>query len=159
MKGRRFLSVVPKAVRFWALAIGASIVLIGLAVSYHAAEQAAGPAAGLRTFSKYGSAAIVGAVVTATWILGLGFVYADARLRAMRAVLWVLVAALFPHLLGFLLYFVMRQPIPSTCSHCGRAIPSLQPFCSWCGSPQALSNSGGPPSGPGSSGLQSISPV
>ena len=29
----------------------------------------------------------------------------------MRPVLWVLVAALFPHLLGFLLYFVMRHPI------------------------------------------------
>jgi len=78
------------------------------------------------------------ASVTAAWLL-LSWVlfFADARGRAMRPFLWVLVAALFPHLLGFLLYFVMRQPIASTCSHCGRTIALNQLFCSWCGSPTA----------------------
>jgi hypothetical protein len=152
MKRRRFLSVVPKAVQSWALAVGVCVALIGLGVAFHGAHHGTG----LRAMLMYGSAGLFGGVATATWILCLGFVYADARERAMRAALWVLVAALFPHLLGFLLYFVMRHPIPSTCSHCGRPITVLQPFCAWCGNPQPPSNTGDAPLGPDSSGLQSV---
>jgi predicted amidophosphoribosyltransferase len=36
-------------------------------------------------------------------------------------------------LLGFLLYFVMRQPIAATCTQCGKTVPNHRPFCSWCG--------------------------
>jgi|CZKL01.1.fsa_nt_gi hypothetical protein len=138
MKLRRFFSVVPKAVQLSAVVIVACAVLIGLGVGYLAADQGAG----LRTMSLYGSAALVLGIVIATWLLCLGFVFADARRRAMRPVLWILVAGLFPHLLGFLLYFVMRQPIAKTCTHCGQTIPLHQRFCSWCGAPQPSSTSG-----------------
>jgi hypothetical protein len=63
----------------------------------------------------------------------------------MRPVLWVLVAALFPHLLGFLLYFVLRQPIASPCAHCGHPIALNQPFCAWCGNAQTPRASGDAP--------------
>jgi hypothetical protein len=152
MNIRRFLSVVPKAVRTWSLVIAGCGVLIGLGVGYHEAQ---GP--GLRTMSIYAGAGLFGGVVTAAWLLCLGFVFADARRRAMRPFLWVLVAALFPHLLGFLLYFVMRQPLASTCSHCGQTMTLSQPFCAWCGNP--VSGSGNPPSGPSSSGLDSMTTV
>jgi len=108
--------------------------------------------------STYASAGLFGGVVIAAWLLCLGFIFADARRRAMRPFLWVLVAALFPHLLGFLLYFVMRQPIASTCSHCARTMALNQPFCSWCGSPQPVPGSGNTP-GPKSSGLDSMTTV
>jgi hypothetical protein len=45
------------------------------------------------------------------WVLGLGYVYGDARRRNMPAVPWLLVALLVPNLLGFLLYFVLRKPL------------------------------------------------
>jgi len=86
--------------------------------------------------SAYGSAALVLGILLAIWLLCLGFVFADAKLRAMRSVLWVLVAALFPHLLGFLLYFVMRHPIAAACSHCGMTVSNHQRYCSWCGTAQ-----------------------
>ena len=159
MKVSRFLSVVPKAVQFWALVTGGCVALIGLAMGFYAAHQGAGLGAGLRTMSIDASAGLFGGVVIAIWLLCLGFVFADARRRAMRPFLWVLVAALFPHLLGFLLYFVLRQPIASTCSHCGRTIPLNERFCSWCGNPQPLPNSGDAPPGPSSSGLSSITPA
>lgn len=152
MKRRRFLSVVPRAVQLWAKVTVGCAVLIGLAMGGYAIEHGAA----LRTLFLYSSTALVTGIVIAAWLLCLGFVYADARQRAMRPVLWVLVAALFPHLLGFLLYFVLRQPIASSCSHCGRTIPLQQRFCSWCGHPQPLPNSGDAPSGSGSSGLGSI---
>jgi hypothetical protein len=152
MSIRKFLSVVPKAVQIWSLVIPGCAVLIGLGVGYHDAQQ--GPA--LRTMSIYAGAGLFGGVVIAAWLLCLGFVFADARRRAMRPFLWVLVAALFPHLLGFLLYFVLRQPIGSTCSHCGRTIPLNLRFCSWCGSAQPASASGNPPPGPPPSELDSM---
>lgn len=152
MSIRKFLIVVPKAVQIWSLVIAGCAVLIGLGAGYHEAQQ--GP--GLRAMSIYASAGLFGGMVIAAWLLCLGFVFADARRRGMRPFLWVLVATLFPHLLGFLLYFVMRQPIGSTCSHCGRTIPLNQRFCSWCGSPQPASGSGDSPSGPQSSGLDAM---
>lgn len=159
---RRFLNVVPRAVR-----IGAGIVV--------ACGVLVGPVAGLieRTTEHHphGPAAMLGAgslglvlglflsCLIAVWILCLGFVYGDAKRRAMRPVLWLLVVILFPNLLGFLLYFVMRQPMGRACSACGRTIPSFQPFCSWCGNPQPMSTGGNAPQGPGSSGMGPVSAV
>jgi hypothetical protein len=154
MNIRKFLSVVPKAVQIWSLVIAGCAVLIGLGVGYHAAQ----PGTALRTMSIYAGAGLFGGVVSAAWLLCLGFVFADARRRAMRPFLWVLVAGLFPHLLGFLLYFVLRQPIASTCSHCGGTISLNLRFCSWCGSPQPVPGSGNAP-GPRSSGLDSMTTV
>jgi hypothetical protein len=148
MNIRRFLGVVPKAVQIWALVIGGCTVLIAVGMGFHEAH----PGTALRIMSIYASAGLLSGVVAAAWVLCLGFVFADARRRGMRPFLWVLVAALFPHLLGFLLYFVMRQPIASTCSHCGGTMALNQRFCSGCGRPQ-------PASGPQSSGLDSMTPA
>ena len=137
MRLRRFLSIVPKTVQLWASVLVGCALLIGLVVGYTAADQGAV----LRTMSTYGSAALVLGIVLAIWLLCLGFVFADARRRDMRSVLWVLVAALFPHLLGFLLYFVMRHPIAATCTHCGMTVSTHQRFCSWCGTSLAAPNS------------------
>jgi Phospholipase_D-nuclease N-terminal/zinc-ribbon domain len=126
---RRFLNIVPKTVQLWASILVVCALLVGLVVAYETADQGAV----LRTMSAYGSAALVFGIVSAIWLLCLGFVYADARRRDMRSVLWVLVAALFPHLLGFLLYFVMRHPIAATCNHCGMTVSNSVRFCSWCG--------------------------
>ncbi len=141
MKRPAFFSVVPKSIRLWALVTVGCAVLIGLVVGY----QAAVPGAVLQTMSLYGAAALLMGGLIATWLLCVGYVFADARKRAMRPVPWVLVAILFPHLLGFLLYFVMRQPIASTCTSCGQSIPTHQQFCSWCGKPQTPSASGSVP--------------
>jgi Phospholipase_D-nuclease N-terminal len=134
---RRFLNIVPKEVRLWASILAGCLFLIGLAMAY----ETAGQGVMLRTMSAYGSAALVFGVLAGIWLLCLGFVFADARRRDMRAVLWVLVAALFPHLLGFLLYFVMRHPIAAACAHCGMSVSNHQRFCSWCGTAQFPPNS------------------
>jgi hypothetical protein len=69
----------------------------------------------------------------AIWVLGLGYVYADARRRNMPHIPWTLVAAVVPNLLGFLLYFVLRKPLASPCPHCGQPKTPDQLFCPWCG--------------------------
>jgi hypothetical protein len=139
----RFLNVVPKAVQVWAVAIVAAAVMIGLARSYYAFAKGAV----LQSMFVPIAAALAVGVVIAIWLLCLGFVFADARRRDMRAAGWTLVAMLMPNLLGFLLYFVMRRPLAAPCVSCNRAIPVDQPFCSWCGSSRAPLPSGRTPSG------------
>ncbi len=123
---RQFLEVVPKFVKTVAAVIAGGGVVIGLAVTLFSPRAAAVP--GLPA----GLGLLVG-VVIATWILGLGYVYADARRRGMPPILWTLIAAFIPNLLGFLLYFALRKPIALPCPQCGQATPAGQRFCSWCG--------------------------
>ncbi len=137
MKIRGFLNVVPKSVQYWALIVAGCALLTGLVFGYRTGD--------FLTMSAYASAAMMFGVLLATWLVCLGFVFADARRRNMGAALWVLVAALFPHLLGFLLYFVMRHPIAATCSHCGMSVSTHQRFCSWCGTPLVHTSSSAEP--------------
>ena len=139
----RFLNVVPKAVQVWAVAIVAVAVLIGLARSYYALAKGAV----LQSMFVPAAAALAIGMVIAIWLLCLGFVFADARRRGMRAAGWMLVAMLMPNLLGFLLYFVMRRPLAAPCVSCNREIPVDQPFCSWCGTSRAPLSSDAEPVG------------
>jgi hypothetical protein len=140
MKIRQFLDVVPKPVKTAGFAIVACGVVIGITAvligSMHDGRFSPHAASGsvLTALIAHGlGLGLLGGVVTATWALCLGYVYADARRRAMPPILWTLVAAFIPNLLGFLLYFACRRPIALPCPHCGRAITAEQRFCSWCG--------------------------
>ena len=132
MKFRQFLSVVPKPVKTGARILAVSAVLIGLIAGFYTGSARdhslpfSGPLAGL----GFG---LLGGVVLAVWVTCLGYVYADARRRAMPPILWTLVAILVPNLLGFLLYFAIRRSITQTCAECGQAITVDHRFCSWCG--------------------------
>jgi hypothetical protein len=136
MKLRLFFSLIPKAIQTWASVLVGVAVLIGLVIGYRTAGAGAHAGEMLTTMSIFGGIALLFGSVMAVWLLGVGFVYADARQRAMRPVPWVLAVIFFPHLLGFLLYFVMRQPITATCTRCGMAVSPYQRFCSWCGTSQ-----------------------
>jgi H+/Cl- antiporter ClcA len=141
MKVRQFLDVVPKPVKTVAGITLVCAVLIGVAsvlmeamnhgrISVHAVSLPA-----LASYIGRGVGfGLVGGAFCAIWVLCLGYVYADSRRRAMPPVLWTLIAAFIPNLLGFLLYFALRRPIALPCSHCGQAITPEQRFCSWCGS-------------------------
>jgi len=123
MSIRKFLDVVPKFVKTAAVVIAGGGVLIGLAVTL---------IDGKAVIAGLGLGLLVG-VVIAIWILGLGYVNADARRRGMPPILWTIIAAFIPNLLGFLLYFALRRPVASPCPHCGQAMTAEQRFCSWCG--------------------------
>ena len=141
MNTRPFFQVVPKSVQLWAWITVVATAVIALTMGILTITAHHGS---LWTIPLYTLAGLFTGTLFATWLLGLGFVYADARRRAMQPVLWVMVALLVPHLLGFLLYFVLRQPLASPCGHCGQQIPSGQRFCSWCGTPSPSGNAPSP---------------
>ena len=65
----------------------------------------------------------------------VSYVHGDAKRRGMRPGLWALVAALVPHALGFVAYFLLREPLLQRCGACGTTARRDFAFCSQCGSP------------------------
>ena len=72
------------------------------------------------------------AVGVSFFVMLLAYVGCDARRRGMSPVLWVLVALLVPYLIGVLLYFVVREPLPVNCPQCGGTVSAQFNFCPAC---------------------------
>lgn len=74
-------------------------------------------------------------LVLATLILLVGYVNRDAKRRGMNSVLWtLLVIILLPAwtFIGFLIYFLMREPLPYNCPQCGTTVGARFNFCPNC---------------------------
>ena len=67
------------------------------------------------------------------WVALIGYVYGDAKRRQMRYLMWTLLAIFIPHAVGVILYFILRDPLPTPCPSCGHIEKSKFPFCSHCG--------------------------
>jgi len=66
-------------------------------------------------------------------ILLVGYVYADAKRRRMRYVMWTWLALLIPDGIGIILYFILRDPLPLPCPSCRADVPAKFTFCPHCG--------------------------
>jgi RNA polymerase subunit RPABC4/transcription elongation factor Spt4 len=71
-------------------------------------------------------------ILLAAYFLFIGYVNRDSKRRGMPRILWTFVAALIPNALGIILYFVLRQPLRSTCPQCGNSVQSGFNFCPQC---------------------------
>jgi hypothetical protein len=78
-------------------------------------------------------------IIAATLLLMTGYVYGDARRRNMRPVMWALLALLVPNAIGFILYFILREPITDPCKQCSKPVGRQFGFCPFCGARQELS--------------------
>jgi hypothetical protein len=65
----------------------------------------------------------------------VSYVYGDAKRRGMRHVLWTLIAFFVPNALGFIAYFLLREPLLQPCPACGATARRDFAFCPQCGSP------------------------
>jgi hypothetical protein len=71
----------------------------------------------------------------AFFILLAGYVNRDAQRREMSSGLWTfLVIALFPayFAIGFIIYFLMREPLPYHCPQCGSTVGARFNYCPSC---------------------------
>jgi hypothetical protein len=86
------------------------------------------------------SLALVGIVtamslVFATMVFLIGYVNKDAKRRGMNSGLWTfLVIALMPGylILGFIIYLLLREPLPYACPQCGTTVGARFNFCPNC---------------------------
>ncbi len=84
---------------------------------------------------------VVGRVAFAIWpgllvgvlVLFYGYIYADARRRGMRYVMWTLLAIFVPNTIGIILYFILRDPLLARCPKCGAQGRVNFTFCPQCG--------------------------
>jgi hypothetical protein len=53
----------------------------------------------------------------------------------MNALLWTLLAIFVPNAIGFILYFVLREPLPALCGACGAKVARGFSYCPRCGAP------------------------
>lgn len=67
------------------------------------------------------------------YFLIIGYINRDAGRRGMNRLVWTAVAVLVPNALGIVLYFLMRQPVPGVCPHCGTKLQSEYSYCPACG--------------------------
>lgn len=74
-------------------------------------------------------------IVLATMILFVAYVNRDASRRGMSAALWtILVIILMPAwgFVGFVIYFLMREPLPYPCPQCNTQVGARFNFCPNC---------------------------
>ncbi len=76
---------------------------------------------------------VLAGAVLATWVLLVGFVCVDAKRRGMRCLLWMALAICIPYGIGIILYFLLRDPMPTPCPKCGMMVRSGFAFCPRCG--------------------------
>jgi hypothetical protein len=91
-----------------------------------------GPRAGLALVAAIGFGIWI---VLATIVCLTGYVHADAKRRGMNAGLWTfLVILMLPGYiaLGFILYFVAREPLPFHCPRCGTMVSARFNYCPGC---------------------------
>jgi RNA polymerase subunit RPABC4/transcription elongation factor Spt4 len=74
-------------------------------------------------------------LVFAAMIFMVGYVNKDAKRRGMHSALWTfLVLVLMPGylVLGFIIYLLMREPLPYNCPQCGTTVGARFNFCPNC---------------------------
>jgi RNA polymerase subunit RPABC4/transcription elongation factor Spt4 len=72
-------------------------------------------------------------ILLAIYVLLIGYVYADARRRGMRYVMWTLLAIFIPDAIGIILYFILRDPKMKPCPQCAQVLKPGYTFCPHCG--------------------------
>jgi RNA polymerase subunit RPABC4/transcription elongation factor Spt4 len=75
---------------------------------------------------------IVPGIIVGFLVLLIGYVNQDAKLRNMNRTLWTLLVIFIPNAIGFILYFLLRQPRSIACPQCGTLMNPKFNFCSNC---------------------------
>jgi hypothetical protein len=68
----------------------------------------------------------------AFYVLLVGYVYRDARRRGMNVALWTVLVIFVPNAIGFIIYFLLRQPLRIPCPKCGAVADPAFNFCPKC---------------------------
>jgi RNA polymerase subunit RPABC4/transcription elongation factor Spt4 len=125
---RTGLATEIKVVPAWAWAL-AGIIFVAAQFFFNVvvARHSGGPPAWCRPV--LGTLAGVGG---GCLFLLIGYINRDAKRRGMSPTLWTIVAILIPNGLGFLLYFILRQPRSNACPQCGNAVHTGFNFCPRC---------------------------
>lgn len=71
-------------------------------------------------------------IVVFIYLLLIGYVNRDAGRRGMSRTLWTLLVIFIPNALGFILYFLLRQPAMQPCPQCHTQVQASFNYCPTC---------------------------
>jgi hypothetical protein len=74
----------------------------------------------------------MGGAALAFFVLLVGYVNRDARRRGMSAALWTVLVIFVPYAIGFIIYFLVRQPLRIPCPKCAAVADPAFNFCPKC---------------------------
>ncbi len=120
------LSLVPRPAWIVAACIYFGLSALFQVVNAHSADP-------IRSLAVLVLLSIVLPIVPAVYAVLVGYIYADAKRRGMRYVLWTLLAVFIPNAIGIILYFLMRDQLQGPCPHCGTLVKGNFAFCPACG--------------------------
>jgi len=125
------LKVIPRVA--WILAGGLLLLWLvaGMPVALHfiGLKQKAGEP----PLWFLGGALTFGAIMLLAVMLLIVYVNFDARRRLMNRTLWTLLAIFVPNAIGFILYFLLRRPLPHFCPQCAGLVQPDFVVCPACG--------------------------
>lgn len=81
-----------------------------------------------RILMAFGAGTILGC-----YLLLIGYINQDAGRRGMSRLAWTLLAVFVPNGLGIILYFILRQALPTLCQKCGARVQAGYSYCPHCG--------------------------
>jgi RNA polymerase subunit RPABC4/transcription elongation factor Spt4 len=132
------IKLVPRGLVIGTLTLFASLILLAMFLCAQDLPQPWHMADDMGNKAAVGLVGLIGlsmAIPLAILIFLTGYVYRDARRRGMNAALWVfLVLVIMPAYLvvGFVLYFNAREPLPYHCPKCGFLVNARFHFCPGC---------------------------
>ena len=74
----------------------------------------------------------IAGVALAFYVLLIGYVNRDSGRRGMNRTLWTLLVLFIPNGIGFIIYFLIRQPLLLGCPQCGTRVEPGFNFCPKC---------------------------
>jgi hypothetical protein len=135
--------IVPRWLKGLVAFLYVAALVIAISVNLHNAQNPNGNdmvPPELRDQPLLASLAMAGMVTAVSLVLSLmiffvAYVNRDASRRGMSAALWtILVLILLPAwcFVGFVIYFLIREPLPYPCPQCGNSVGARFNFCPSC---------------------------
>jgi len=129
--------IVPRWLKVLCVVLYLIAVAIAILVTTYMPENRVDTLRGEPTLAALAAVGIVTGVglFLSAFLLMLGYVNRDAKRRGMNSLLWtLLVLVLSPGYvgIGFIIYFLIREPLPYPCPRCSQPVGPRFNFCPNC---------------------------
>lgn len=117
-----------RLIPWWAFGL-ALLLFAGIQAAFHviAVRTSGGPPVALRIYLG-----LVFGTILASVVMLVGYVNRDAKRRNMNSTLWTVLVIFIPNAIGFIIYFLLRQPLMMKCPQCEAAVKPDFNYCPKC---------------------------
>ena len=114
--------IIPRWIKGLAIALFVIGQVVALLVHFFKPEELA---------KAMGAAGAI-ALAASFLLFFFSYINRDAERRGMNSTLWTLIALFVPYLIGAVIYFLVREPLPYNCPKCHASVSARFNFCPNC---------------------------